>query len=62
MLSMMLNVPERMATDSSVKSSGISYAVNCAAERMPPMRVYLLLEDQPAKNTPMGAIPKMAMA
>ena len=41
---------------------GISYAVNCAALLIPPRSVYLLLEDQPAKNTPRGAIPKIAKA
>ena len=45
----------------TVIKRGISYAVNCAAERIPPIRVYLLLEDQPAKNTPNGATPKIAI-
>jgi hypothetical protein len=58
----MLNVPERMATDKSVSKRGISYAVSCAAERIPPINVYLLLDDHPAKKTPIGAIPKIAIA
>ena len=62
MLSIMLKVPVKIATDNNVRRSGISYAVNCAAERIPPINVYLLLEDQPAKNTPIGAIPKIAIA
>ena len=59
---MMLNVPLSIATDNSVSRSGISYAVSCAADLIPPINVYLLLDDQPAKKTPIGAIPKMAIA
>ena len=58
----MLNVPDNTATDKSVNNNGISYAVSCAADLIPPIKVYLLLEDQPAKKTPIGAMPKIAIA
>ena len=32
-----------------------------AAERIPPINVYLLFDAQPAKNTPRGAIPNIAI-
>ena len=60
-ISRILNDPLTTAIERTVISSGISYAVNCAADRIPPMRVYLLLDAQPAKKTPRGAIPKIAI-
>ena len=61
-ISMKLKEPAMIQTPKIDKRSGISYAVNCAALLIPPSRVYLLLEDHPAKNTPNGAMPKIANA
>ena len=58
---MMLNDPLKIATPRTVISRGISYAVSWAADLIPPIKVYLLLDDQPAKKTPSGAIPKIAI-
>ena len=60
-ISMMLNEPLSTATPRTVMSRGISYAVSWAAERIPPIKVYLLLEAHPAKKTPSGATPKIAI-
>ena len=58
---MILKVPVRILTLNNVRRRGISYEVSWAAERIPPMSVYLLLLDQPAKKTPIGAIPNIAI-
>ena len=60
-ISMTLNVPLMTQTPSTVMSRGISYAVSWAADLIPPMSVYLLFDAQPAKKTPSGATPKMAI-
>ena len=58
---MMLKEPLRTAMPSTVTNNGISYAVSWAADLIPPINVYLLLEAQPAKKTPSGATPKIAI-
>ena len=59
---MKLNEPAITHTPRIDSRSGISYAVNCAALLIPPSKVYLLFEDQPAKNTPSRAIQNIANA
>ena len=61
MTSTRLKVPVMIHTPRTAINIGISYAVNCAAERIPPSKVYLLLDDHPAKNTPRGATPNTAI-
>ena len=60
-ISMTLKEPLMTHTPSTVMSRGISYAVSWAADLIPPMRVYLLFDAHPAKKTPSGATPKMAI-
>ncbi len=49
-----------MTMDTTTSSSGTSYAINCAAPLIPPMTVYLLLEDQPPIRMAKGARLKTA--
>ena len=57
----MLNEPLITAMLRTVIRRGISYAVNCAAERIPPIIEYLLLEAQPDVKTPIGAMENAAI-
>ena len=56
-----LKDPATRKTPAIDSSSGISYAISCAAERIPPMSVYLLLQAHPVVKTPIGAIEKAAI-
>ena len=60
MLSMMLKVPVKIATDNNVSKRGSRKQL--IVQQTGTINVYLLLEDQPAKNTPIGAIPEIAIA
>ena len=59
-MSITFRLPEYMRRATTARRSGISYAISCAAARMPPMRLYLLFDAHPAIKIPSGAIENAA--
>src|ERR1041384_4782406 len=52
MMPLMSSVPASITTPTTEVPIASSYEIICADERRPPIRLYLLLEDQPASAMP----------